>query len=109
MKELGTVVLWAALAFVAVTGLGYWAYVSTAFYAPRYEDIRRTTFEHSRAFNEGMVRDLENLKMQYQAATDVQKIGLRATIIHRFEVYPIDSMTPDLQTFYASITQGSAQ
>ena len=109
MKILGTIILSAVLFLLLVTGLNYFGYINTAFYAPKYEDIRRTTFEHSRAFNEGMIRDLENLKMEYMGANETQKIGLRAAIIHRFEVYPQETLPADLQTFYNQLLTGEIQ
>jgi hypothetical protein len=95
------------LATATIFGLSYLGYLSTAFYQPRYEEIRRQTFEQSRAFNEGMVRDLENIKMQYMTATDTEKVGLRAVVIHRFSVYPQDQLPPDLQLFYSQLTTGA--
>ena len=75
------------------------------FFAPKYEQVRRNTFEQSRAFNEGMIRDLENLKMQYEASDDTGKAALRDVIIHRFSVYPEDQMPPNLRSFYVQLTR----
>jgi len=54
-------------------------------FAPKYEQVRRDTFEQSQAYNEGMRRDLES-----------------ATFIHRAEGYP-NQLPADLQSFYQSI------
>jgi len=72
-------------------------------FAPRYEQVRRDTFEQSQAYNEGMRRDLENLRDQYMGATDpAAKSALRATFIHRAEGYP-NQLPADLQSFYNSL------
>jgi hypothetical protein len=72
-------------------------------FAPKYEQVRRNTFEQSQAYNEGMRRDLENIHNQYLAASDpAAKAALKATFIHRAEGYPND-LPADLQSFYNSI------
>jgi hypothetical protein len=72
-------------------------------FAPKYEQVRRDTFEQSQAYNEGMRRDLENLRDQYLAASDpASKAALRATFIHRAEGYP-NQLPADLESFYQSL------
>lgn len=72
-------------------------------FAPKYEQVRRDTFEQSQAYNEGMRRDLEEIRNQYLAAGDpAAKASLRATFIHRAEGYP-NQLPPDLAAFYSSI------
>lgn len=88
---------------LVLVGLSYLSYQLYAFYAPKYEEVRRTTYEQSRAFNEGMVRDLETLKLQYVQATPDQQAALKAVILHRFSVYPEEAMPPDLRQFYTQL------
>jgi hypothetical protein len=80
--------------------LSFWLY---SVFAPKYEAVRRETFEQSRAFNEGMVRDLQNLRLQYLQATPEGKAALRATIIHRFSVYDKEALPLELRSFYTQI------
>lgn len=69
-------------------------------FAPKYEQVRRNTFEQSQAYNEGMRRDLESIRNDYLASTDPSaKAALRATFIHRAEGYP-NELPADLQAFY---------
>lgn len=50
-------------------------------FAPKYEQVRRETFEQSQAYNEGMRRDLESIRNEYLATTDpASKAALRATV-----------------------------
>lgn len=103
MKQLSTVVgifLGAILLFFVLSFLGYEGY---KFFSPRYAAVARNVFENTQAYNEGMVRDLENLRMQYISADHEQKDALRAIILHRFEVYPEDRLPPNLRNFYNSL------
>jgi hypothetical protein len=83
---------------------GYLSYLAYSFYAPRYEQVRYNTFKQSQAYNDGMIRDLQNLKMEYIKANDEQKAALKAIVIHRFSVYDIDRLPTDLQIFYNSVS-----
>lgn len=95
------VLFWLAL----VGGLGYVSYLAYSFYAPRYEQVRYNTFKQSQTYNDGMIRDLQNLKMDYLKANDEQKAALKAITIHRFSVYDTSRLPPDLQSFYYSLTK----
>ena len=72
-------------------------------FAPKYEQVRRDTFEQSQAYNEGMRRDLENLRNEYLASNDpAAKAALADTFRHRAEGYP-NQLPPSLQQFLNSI------
>jgi hypothetical protein len=88
-----------ALSFV----LSYTSFAQYSFFAPRYTAIQNQVFHESQQYNDGMVRDLENIKREYQGATPEGRQALRATVLHRFEIYPRNRMTPDLQNFYDSL------
>ena len=68
-------------------------------YNPKYEQVRRTTYEQSRAFREGTIRDLENLALEYARGNDVQKSAIRATALHRLADVPEELLTPALRKF----------
>ena len=63
----------------------------------------RRIFETSQAYNQGMVRDLENLQMQYVQATPEQKTALKATILHRFAGYDQERLPVGLRKFYSEL------
>lgn len=72
------------------------------FWAPKYEQVRRDTFEQSRAFNQGMIQELENMQFEYVKTTDENaKAALRSVILHRASGYNLnDSSVPQsLRTF----------
>jgi uncharacterized protein YsxB (DUF464 family) len=93
--------------FAVIAGFAYFGqgldYSLTKTFSPKYEQVRRNTFEQSQSYNEGMVRDLENIRNQYLHSTnDAEKAALAATFVHRAEAYP-NQLPPDLQSFYTSI------
>lgn len=89
----------ACLGFVA-NGLGL---LSFSFFAPKVEAVRYSTFKESQSYNDGMIRDLQNLRLEYLKATPEQQAALRAITLHRFSVYDVSRLPPDLQSFYQSI------
>jgi hypothetical protein len=94
----------AALFLSAVFGLNYFGYINIAFFAPKYEDIRRSVMINSRSYDEGAQRELYRLKSQYQQAkTDEEKAILAASAKHEFSIYPKDRLPPDLLTFLSQI------
>jgi hypothetical protein len=101
----------AAILFIAVLGFvsNSLGLVSFAFFSPKVEQVRYNTFKQSQSYNDGMIRDLEQLKLQYITALPEQKVALRGIIIHRFSVYDTNALPQDLQAFYYSITQGVQQ
>ncbi len=64
----------AGLSFLALLGLlalGWLVqgndFFMYKFFAPRQEAVRRQVFETSRAFNQGMVQELQNMQFEYLA------------------------------------------
>lgn len=103
LKGIGVVVggllgIFALVFFGNAVGL-----INYSFFAPRMTAVDNKVFHESQQYNDGMLRDLENLKREYIQASPEAKAALKGTIIHRFEIYPRDRMTPDLQNFYDSV------
>ena len=82
-------------------------YKSYEFYAPKYRAVDNKVFKESEQYNDGMIRDLENLQLEYIKADKEQKDALRAITLHRFSVYPEDKMPPNLRNFYNSLKAGN--
>ncbi len=103
MKEFGIGVL--ALIALVIVGfvLNAAGFINYSFFAPKYTAVQNKVFHESQQYNDGMLRDLENIKREYQHATPEGKAALKATALHRFEIYPRDRLTPDLANFYDSI------
>ena len=72
-------------------------------FAPKYEQVRRETFEQSKAYNDGMVNELDAMRFEYIKATDTQKTALRSVILHRSASYPCEKMPTDLCQFITQL------
>lgn len=71
-------------------------------FAPRQEAVRRKVFEQSRAFNQGMIQELENMQFEYVKEKDPEaRAALRGVILHRASGYNLtDPDVPySLRTF----------
>jgi hypothetical protein len=90
----------------AVFGLAFGSFEMYKFFAPKYRAVDNQVFKESEQYNDGMIRDLEELEMQYVSATDVQKQALKSIIIHRFEVYDENRLPADLRMFYNDLKTG---
>jgi len=102
-KEISAIVVgWVALIVVAMFG-SFFAY---QYFAPKYRAVDNEVFKQSEQYNDGMIRDLENLQMDYIAADKDHKDALRAIVLHRFSVYPEDKMPPNLRNFYNDLRAG---
>lgn len=103
----GLLLRWGLLLMVVVLVLGgianIFGFASFAFWAPKVEQVRYNTFKESQAYNDGMLRDLQNLKMEYLRGNPDQQAALRAIVIQRFSVYDTNRLPADLQAFYLNI------
>ena len=95
-------VLFLALCF----GLNLFGLANYSFFAPKYRAVENQVFKESEQYNDGMIRDLENLQMQYVQADDAHKALLKDIIIHRFSVYDQNRLPPNLWAFYQDVRSG---
>ena len=102
-KEISAIVVgWVALIILAMFG-SFFAY---QYFAPKYRQVDNEVFKQSEQYNDGMIRDLENLQLEYINADKDHKDALRAITLHRFSVYPVDKMPPNLRNFYNDLRAG---
>ena len=94
------VVIWSAILMFGFALLGYGIY---AFFGPKNEQVRYNIFKESQTYNDGMLRDLQNLQMEYMKANDEQKAALKAITLHRFSIYPEEKLPADLRVFYYNL------
>jgi hypothetical protein len=99
MGVIGVIVLLLAVGF----GIRYVALQSNTFFSPQERALENKVWKESEQYNDGMVRDLENLRMDYLKANDTQKDALKAVILHRFAGYNEDKLTPELRQFYRQL------
>lgn len=99
---IGALVLFFGLIF----GLNLFGLGMTSFFAPKYRAVENQVYHESEQYNEGMVRDLENLQLAYIQADATGKQSLKAITLHRFSVYPEEKMPPNLRNFYNDLRSG---
>ena len=97
------------LAGVCAIGFGLNAFglASFGFFAPKYEQVRRTTFEQSQAYVEGQRRDIQNLRMDWLEATGDRKAAIRSVALQRINGLPSAAMTPEVERFRAELMGAS--
>ena len=69
------------------------------FFAPKEEAVRRQVFEQSKAYNQGMVQELQNMEFEYVKSGPNEKAALASIILHRAADYDEDKLPPDLRAF----------
>ena len=88
------------IGFGALTwGIAYHDLIFTSFFAPKYENVRRKTFEQSKSFRTGAVTELQNMQFEYIRSDAEHKVALKDIIIHRSAEVPEDAMPQDLYNF----------
>ncbi|MBP2643838.1 MAG: hypothetical protein H6Q67_1725 [Firmicutes bacterium] len=75
-------------------------------FAPAQEQVRRETFEQSKAYNQGVAQDISSFQQQYVQATDSQKDALASIIIHRYADYDLSKLQPDQRQFIEKLRRG---
>lgn len=93
----------AVLTFILLVALGWFIAGNnlqmTKVFAPRFEQVRRETFESSKAYRDGMVQELRSLQFEYLKADASRQPGLANVIKHKIAGFPEDAIPYDLQTF----------
>ena len=102
LAGIGGLILFLALCF----GLNLFGLANYSFFAPKYRAVENQVFKESEQYNDGMIRDLQNLQMEYINADKDHKDALRAIVLHRFSVYPQDKMPSNLRNFYNDLKAG---
>ena len=106
MKDILTGVAIFVIGIIMALGIGFIGFKGYEFYAPKYRAVDNAVFKESEQYNDGMVRDLENLQMEYVNADQAHKDALRSIVLHRFSVYPQDKMPSNLRNFYNDLKAG---
>jgi len=70
---------------------------------PKYEEVRRDIYDESRSYQQGTLRDLQNLQIKYEESDDNVREILRDTILHRSADFPENKLTPELKRFIKEI------
>jgi hypothetical protein len=66
---------------------------------PAFEDVRRETFEHSKAYRDGANQELQALRVEYLKADPVVRPALASAIRHKAAGLPDGTLPSDLAYF----------
>ncbi len=72
-------------------------------FAPKQEQARRETFEQSKAYNDGMVQELQAMQFEYAKADQAHKDALGSVILHKVANYDLEKLPPDLKQFVQTL------
>lgn len=74
-------------------------------FAPKYEVVRRQTFEQTKAYNEGMAQELRSAQLDYaRAKSDAEKQAIASYALHQTAGYDTSKLPPDLQSFLSQLS-----
>lgn len=68
-------------------------------FAPAHEQVRRETFETSKAYRDGVVQELRAMQFEYLKADETHKAAMGPVIRHKLAGFPADALPYDLQQF----------
>jgi hypothetical protein len=71
----------------------------TSYFSPKYEQVRRETFEQSKAYNQGVIQELQNMQFQYAQAEPEHRAALASIILRRAADYDDGKLPADLGVF----------
>lgn len=69
------------------------------FFGLKYENTRREIFEQSKAYNQGVIQELQNMQFEYIKVDEAHKNALASIILHRSADYDVDRLPADLRAF----------
>lgn len=99
MKELFSIAAAFVLFVLILFGLGNLELFNKQYFGTRSRAIDSKIFKQSEQYNDGMVRDLYNFKMEYINGDKEKKKAIRGVLMHRFSVYPKENLPYDLRNF----------
>lgn len=72
-------------------------------FAPATEQVRRETFEQSKAYQDGVVQELRAYQFEYLKADEEHKAAMGPIIRHKLAGFPSDQLPYDLQQFVSTL------
>ncbi len=107
MKEIFAVFLIVIFIIAAFLGLTWVAQGNEFFlykvFAPKMEQVRRDTFENSKAYNQGMLQQLERQQLEYVKGDESVKDAISSMILHDFADYDDSKLPSNLYTFMQDV------
>lgn len=79
-------------------------------FAPKYEAVRRQTFEQTKSYNEGVAQELRSAQLDYaRAKTAAERQALASYVLHQVAGYDASKLPPDLQSFVSQLSAEVSQ
>ena len=76
----------------------------SAYWSPKYEQVRYNTFKSSQAYNDGMVQEFDTARRDYAHATTVEeKHAIRSLILHRYAAYNSNNLPYEDAVFLSQL------
>lgn len=69
------------------------------YFAPKQEQVRREVFEQSKAYNQGMIQELQNMQFEYIKADSAHQKALASIILHRAADFDQEKLPTNLKEF----------
>src|SRR6266542_2222408 len=95
LSTLGAVVALLGLIWL-IQGNNFFLYKT---FAPKYEQVRRETFEQTKSYNQGMIQELQNMQFEYVKAKPESRQALANIILHRAADFDENRLPYDLRAF----------
>lgn len=100
------ILLWVAGLFAVIAVIWLLAFNNLAMmkvFMPAQEQVRRETFEQSKAYRDGAIQELRAMQFEYIKATPEQKLMMKPLFMHKLAGIPDDAIPLDLKTFIQSL------
>jgi len=75
------------------------------YFAPKFESVETDIYRENKSYVEGTVRDLREMRVEYEKATDAHKSALRSLILQRSRELNYERLPSDLQAFLTELEQ----
>ena len=104
----------AALALVAILALS-WVFQRNDWFmykvfAPKYEQVRRETFQQTKSYNQGVIQELDRAYRDYNAAaSDQEKDAIKSVVLHQVADYDIEKLPSYLREFVQKLRSGPVE
>ena len=89
--------------FVLIFGLGWLVqgndFFMYQYFAPKYEAVRRDTFEQTKSYQQGMIQDLRRMQEEYITTDKEHQGALKSLILHAAADFPDENLPADLREF----------
>jgi len=108
MRDLLAIVLCVILFFGLIWGIQGNDFFMYKVFAPKYEQTRREVFEQSKAYNQGVIQELQNMQFEYIKASPEHKQALASIILHRAADYDENRLPADLYSFIQQLKRERA-